>query len=138
MVVPSHIFALEHLKCGFSDRGTDIFTLFDLIFKIFSFFSFYSHTYSMWKFQGQGFNLYHSSNLSSCCDARSLTCCSTRELLPYLCLQASARPRLQLKLASYVYHCHFLKIVSFIYNFFFPCACPFNSETVGRLCLLSL
>ena len=35
----------------------------------------------MWKFLGQGLNLSHSSNLSCCSDnARSLTCCTTREL----------------------------------------------------------
>jgi len=35
----------------------------------------------MWKFPGQGSNLHHSSNLSHCSgSARSLTCCTTREL----------------------------------------------------------
>ena len=39
------------------------------------------HTCGMWKFRGQGSNPCHSSDQSHCSDsARSLTCCTTREL----------------------------------------------------------
>ena len=44
-------------------------------------FFFFGCSHSMWKFSGQGSNLCHSSDLSSCYDnARSLACCATREL----------------------------------------------------------
>ena len=36
---------------------------------------FFGHTHSLWKFQGQGSSLYHSYN-----KARSLNCCTAREL----------------------------------------------------------
>ena len=46
-----------------------------------SFFFFFGHTHSMWKFPGQGWNLYHSSNWSHSRDnAGSLTPWATREL----------------------------------------------------------
>ena len=42
---------------------------------------FFGPAWSMWKFLGQGSNPCHSSDLSHCSDnARSLICCSTREL----------------------------------------------------------
>ena len=38
----------------------------------------FGHVHSMWKFLGQGSNLYYSSDLSHCSDnAGSLTCCAT-------------------------------------------------------------
>ena len=44
-------------------------------------FFFFGHAYGMWKFQGQRWNPYHSSNWSLCSDnALSLICCTTREL----------------------------------------------------------
>jgi len=40
-------------------------------------------THGMWKFPGQGMNPSHSSDPSHCHDnIESLTCCTTRELLP--------------------------------------------------------
>ena len=49
----------------------------------FLFFFFFCHAWGMWEFPGQGMNLCHSRNLSSCSgNARSLTCCTTRELFP--------------------------------------------------------
>ena len=41
---------------------------------------FFDHAHSMWKFPGQGWNSYHSSNLSHCSDnVISLSHCATRE-----------------------------------------------------------
>ena len=50
-------------------------------FMAFLFFS--PHAFVMWKFLGQGLNLRHSNGLSRTCgdNARSLTHCTTRELL---------------------------------------------------------
>ena len=44
-----------------------------------------AHTCSMWKFPGQGLNLYHSSSLSCCSDnVGFLTFCTTRKLPDWL------------------------------------------------------
>ena len=48
---------------------------------------FFCLSQSIWKFPGQGWDPHHSSDPSLCSDnARSLTCCTTRELLlvPFL------------------------------------------------------
>ena len=53
-----------------------------LFFFFFFFFFFCWPRCSIWKFQGQGWNLHHSSNRSCFSDnAGSLTCGTTRELL---------------------------------------------------------
>ena len=55
-----------------------------LFFRIFFFFIFFGLAHSMWKFLGQRSNPLHSSTPNCCSDnARSLTPCTTKELLVF-------------------------------------------------------
>ena len=71
-----HSWRRQNLKLPFSSMH--FFPLLSLGFPRYFFFC----TCSMWKFPGQGWNVHHSSSLSTSRDnTRSLTLCTTKELL---------------------------------------------------------
>ena len=72
--------------CGQFTRQESVQYLFFCFVFVFVFVFVFSYTQGLWKFLGQGTNLHHSSHPSHCIDkARSLTCCTTRELQAPLC-----------------------------------------------------
>ena len=93
---------------------------------------FFGHAHSMWKFPDQGLDLCHSSDLSCCSDnARSLTCCTTREL-PIIISILNLRNQRQRSLISLVLdHLVWRLGSAYFFSWFLPVHYP-KSEEAGH------